>query len=76
MEAKLRTAILSTINDYYAIDKEIHAPYTTSHRELQLSAAKEALEQVLQHFRDADYIEYVDGCWQIKVIVIEGWKEE
>lgn len=70
MERKLKTALLTTINDYYAIDKEIHDPRTSPERRLQLFAAQEALNQVLQHFANADYIEYIGGQWRIKVIVV------
>ena len=72
MERKLKTALLTTINDYNAIVKQINDPNTIPPRELQLSAAKEALHQVLQHFANAEYVEYVDGQWRIKVIVRES----
>ncbi|HWR09473.1 hypothetical protein [Sporomusa sp.] len=70
MERKLKTALLNTINDYNAIDKQIHDHCTSPERVLQLLAAKEALYQILQHFSNAEYVEYVDGQWRIKVIVI------
>lgn len=72
MDRKLKTALQATINDYYALDKEINHPSTVSARELQLFAAKEALNQVLQHFKNAEYIEHVNGRWQIKTIVVES----
>ncbi|MDF2569719.1 MAG: hypothetical protein K0R55_1323 [Sporomusa sp.] len=70
MERKLKTALLTIINDYNDIDKQIHDPCTSSERGLQLFAAKEALYQVLQHFANAEYVEYVDGQWRIKLIVV------
>lgn len=72
MDRKLRIALQTTINDYYAIDKEIQHSSTTPARELQLFAAKEALNQVLQYFMNAEYIECVNGRWQIKTIVVES----
>ena len=76
MDRKLRTALQTTIDDYYAIDKEINHPSTAPDRGLQLFAAKEALNQVLQHFMNSEYIEYVNGRWQIKIIVVESFPRE
>jgi hypothetical protein len=70
MERKLKTALLTTIDNYTAIVKQINDPATPSGRRLELIAAKEALHQVLQNFAAAEYVEYVDGKWQIKMIVV------
>lgn len=76
MEPKLRTALQMTINDYYAVGKEISHHTTTPTRGLQLFAVKEALDQVLQHFMNAEYIECADGQWRIKTIVMESIKKK
>lgn len=76
MDRRLKTALQTTINDYYAIDGEINHPSTTPARELQLFAAKEALNHVLHHFVNAEYIECVNGRWQIKTIVVESTPRE
>ncbi|QDR79234.1 hypothetical protein [Sporomusa termitida] len=70
MERRLKAALLNTINDYNAIVKQIADPCISPERGLQLSAKKEALFQVIQHFAKAEYVECVDGQWRIKVIVI------
>lgn len=70
MERKLKTALLTTINDYNTIVKQMNDPETTPTKRLQLSAAQEALNQALQHFAIAEYVEYVNGQWRIKVIVV------
>lgn len=70
MERKLKTALLNTIEDYNAIVKQINDPTTPPARKLELITAKEALQQVLQNFADAEYVENIDGKWRIKVIVI------
>lgn len=70
MERKLKTALLNTINDYNAIVKQIHDPATTPAEKVRLTAAQEALNQVLHHFANAEYVEYVDEQWRIKVIVV------
>ncbi|HWR09774.1 hypothetical protein [Sporomusa sp.] len=70
MERRLKKALLSTINDYNVIVKQIDDPCTSPEKGLQLAAAKEALYQAIQHFAKAEYVEYVNGQWQIKVIVI------
>lgn len=70
MELKLKNALQTTISDYYAIEQEIRDPDMTPARGLQLYAAKEALNQVLQHFMNAEYIEYVNGRWRIKRVVM------
>lgn len=72
MEPNLRTALLTTITDYNAIGKELHDPNTAPARGVQLLAAKEAVNQVLQHFANAEYIECVNDQWRIKVIVVES----
>ncbi|SMC56715.1 hypothetical protein SAMN04488500_105139 [Sporomusa malonica] len=70
MELKLKNALQTTISDYYAIEQEIRNPDMTPARGLQLFAAKEALYQVLQHFTNAEYIEYINGRWRIKRVVM------
>jgi hypothetical protein len=72
MERKLKAALLTTISDYNAITKQIHNSHEMPSRRLQLIAAQEALNRVLRHFADAEYVEYVAGQWQIKVIVVES----
>lgn len=72
MERKLKTALLTTINDYNAVVKELHDAGMSPTKSLQLGAAKEALEQVLQNFMQAEYIECISGQWRIKVIVTEA----
>ncbi len=70
MERRLKAALLNTINDYNGIVKELADPCISPERGLQLSAAREALFQVIQHFAKAEYLECADGQWRIKVIVI------
>lgn len=70
MERKLKTALATTIDDYDAIVKQINDPATPPARKLELITAKDALHQVLRNFATAEYVEYVDGKWQIKVIVV------
>ena len=70
MERKLKKALLSTIDSYNTLLKQLDDPNITPARTAELMAAKNALLQVLQHFANAEYIEYIDGQWRIKVIVI------
>ena len=70
MERRLKVALLNTINDYNAIVKQIADPCISPEQGLQLSAARDALFQVIQHFAKAEYLECVGGQWRIKVIVI------
>lgn len=72
MEAKLKTALQTTIDDFYALDQEIRAVGTATNRGMQLLAAKEAVRKVLQNFANAEYVECVNGQWRIKVIVVES----
>ena len=72
MERKLKTALLTTINGYNAVVKELDDTGMSPTRRLQLCAAKEAFEQVLQNFMKAEYVECVSGQWCIKVIVTEA----
>lgn len=70
MERKLKTALLTTIEDYNTIVKQITDPATPPARKLELITAKEALQKVLQNFAVAEYVENIDGKWRIKVIVV------
>lgn len=72
MERKLKTALLTTINGYNAVVKDLHDAGMSPTRCLQLCAAKEAFEQVLQNFMKAEYVECVNGQWRIKIIVTEA----
>lgn len=70
MERKLKAALLNTINDYNTIVKQIDDPATPPARKLELITAKGALQQVLRNFAEAEYVENLDGQWQIKMIVV------
>lgn len=69
MERKLRAALLNIISDYNDIVKQINDAQTPENK-VQLIAQQEALQRVLQQFAKAEYIEYVDGQWRIKIIVV------
>lgn len=70
MERKLKKALLSTIDSYNTLLKQLDDPAITPARTAELMAAKDVLLQVLQHFADAEYLECIDGQWRIKVIVV------
>ncbi|WP_371377931.1 hypothetical protein [Sporomusa aerivorans] len=69
MERKLKTALLATIDGYNAIVRQLKEPSIPQDRHLQLLAGKAVYEQVLQNFNNAEYIEWVDDQWRIKLIV-------
>lgn len=70
MERKLRAALLNIIADYNDIVRQINDAQTPASK-AQFIAQQEALHRVLQQFAQAEYIEYVDGQWRIKIIVME-----
>jgi len=70
MERKLKTALQTTIKDYNTIINQINDSTTPPARKQELLIAKQAVQQVLQNFSEAEYVEYVDGKWQIKLIVV------
>lgn len=70
MERRLKAALLAIINDYTTVAAQIHNAKTAPAEQVRLEVVRAALQQVLQHLAQAEYVECIDGKWQIKVIVV------